>query len=80
MASILPKTLKVTVAVKRLPKAWDAALRYQTLNGPSTVRFNFVVSSWRSLLFGSTYGVNVKAIVAAERDIHAVHQLINGGV
>ena len=67
MASILPKTLNVTVAVKRLPKVWDPVLRYQTPNGPSTGRLKLVVSSLRSLLLGSTNGVKENAIVLTER-------------
>ena len=69
MASILPKTLNVTVAVKRLPKVWDPVLRYQTPNGPSTGRLKLVVSSLRSLLLGSTNGVNVNAIASVANDM-----------
>jgi hypothetical protein len=67
MASMLPRTLKVTAAVNRLPNGCDAVLKYQTLNGPFTVKLEVVVSSLMSLFAGSTKGVNVKSIVFMDR-------------
>jgi len=67
IASMLPLTLKVTVAVKRLPKACDVALWYHTLNGPSTGHLGLLVDKVINMLVENNTARNFRATSAEIR-------------